>query len=58
MISCKQNAIIKILVEYVKNGTIWKHIGISMLEVVIDLFSITTSIGVPFISRNVPDNFI
>ena len=29
--------IIKILVEYVKNGTIWKHIGISMLEVVLGI---------------------
>ena len=29
--------IIKILIEYVKNGTIWKHIGISMLEVVLGI---------------------
>lgn len=29
--------IIKILIEYVRNGSIWKHIGISMLEVILGI---------------------
>lgn len=38
------SSIFKLLITYIKNGTIWKHIGISSLETILGLF-IGTALG-------------